>query len=163
MFVTRQCSSCGDHLPLEAFNRHRDGHQWWCRECFRAYFRARGDRHRKQSRAAQERRLASRRSYVFAYLDSHPCVDCGEDDLRVLDFDHVEPRVSYVADLVRRCASQEELAAEVARCEVVLRQLPSPTNRSARALVPSDQNTERCHGHQAAAEAEPRMGLRATG
>jgi hypothetical protein len=119
VFVTRQCGYCGEHLPLEAFNRYRDGYQWWCRECFRAYFRVRGDKHRRQSRAAQERRLATRRTFLFRYLREHPCVDCGEQDLRVLDCDHVETRRHYVADLLRQCASIDALRSEIARCEVV--------------------------------------------
>jgi hypothetical protein len=115
----RQCSSCGEHLPLEAFNRYRGGYQWWCRECFRAYFRARGDHHRHQSNAARRRRLAVGKRFIVEYLRSHPCVDCGESDLRVLDFDHVRPRREYVSRLLGNGATIQDLKSEIERCQVV--------------------------------------------
>jgi hypothetical protein len=45
----RRCGRCGNHLPIECFNRLGDGLQWWCRSCFAAYFRDRGDKHRHQA------------------------------------------------------------------------------------------------------------------
>ena len=27
---------------------------------------------------------------LYAYLSSHPCVDCGQTDVRILEFDHVQ-------------------------------------------------------------------------
>jgi hypothetical protein len=48
----RRCGRCGHDLPRECFNRLRGGRQWWCRSCFAAYFRARGDLHRRQSLTA---------------------------------------------------------------------------------------------------------------
>lgn len=38
---------------------------------------------------AQKLHRERNRQSVIEYLRLHPCVDCGEDDLRVLDFDHV--------------------------------------------------------------------------
>jgi hypothetical protein len=36
------------------------------------------------------------------YLMSHNCVDCGESDVRVLEFDHVgDDKVKNVGDLLR--------------------------------------------------------------
>ena len=74
----RRCSRCGHDLPIECFNRHRDGLQWWCRSCFAAYFRERGDTHRRQSYAAKLARQRALRAQVLDHLRQHPCVDCGE-------------------------------------------------------------------------------------
>ena len=58
------------------------------------------------------------RAYVTAYLESHPCVDCGEPDIIVLEFDHVRgTKRNNIANMVRRY-SLEAIIAEIAKCEV---------------------------------------------
>jgi len=59
----RHCPRCVRDLPETCFNRNGEGRQHWCRECFREYFRARGDLHRKQSGAARERRQKRARTW----------------------------------------------------------------------------------------------------
>lgn len=54
------------------------------------------------------------------HLLEHPCVDCGEPDLRVLDLDH-EDRTTKVADIARLASMNiawERIAAEIAKCSV---------------------------------------------
>lgn len=48
------------------------------------------------------------------------CVDCGESDLVVLDFDHRDDaeKKSAISDLIKNCASLEVLQAEIEKCEV---------------------------------------------
>jgi endonuclease III len=115
----RRCGRCGHELPLELFNRLRDGYQWWCRSCFAAYFRARGDLHRSQSNAAKRNRARAVQTFVLRYLLEHPCADCGEDDPVILEFDHVGEKTATIARLVSDGAKVDILAAEISRCEVV--------------------------------------------
>ena len=57
--------------------------------------------------------------FLETYLQSHPCVDCGEVDLVVLDFDHVRgEKTANVSDLKAQCYSLKAVQAEVAKCEV---------------------------------------------
>jgi hypothetical protein len=120
VFVSeRQCSYCGEWLPETAFNRLRDGLQYWCRECFRAYFRARGDKHRRQAMEAKRKRMQVLRDYLDGYLASHPCADCGLNDPRLLEFDHVGDKIEEIARLWRRGRALSELQHEVSQCEVV--------------------------------------------
>lgn len=58
-------------------------------------------------------------AWVDAYLAEHPCVDCGEADPDVLDFDHVRgEKNANVSDLLWEKSSLKRLQAEVALCEV---------------------------------------------
>jgi hypothetical protein len=118
VFVTKRCGKCARELPYEAFNRMKDGLQHWCRDCFRDYFRSRGDLHRRQSAAARRKRVAAARRHVAEHLRANPCVDCGEADLRVLDFDHVADKVALVSALAAWGAPTARLDAEIAGCEV---------------------------------------------
>jgi hypothetical protein len=105
-------------LPVDAFNRLREGRQHWCRECFRSYFRERGDVHRRQVAVRQRRLSEAARAVVVAHLATHPCVDCGESDVAVLEFDHVEAKTADVAFLIGHGASPERIHAEIERCQV---------------------------------------------
>jgi hypothetical protein len=116
--LTKSCGRCERELPLSSFNRRGTGTQHWCRECFRSYFQARGDAHRRQSAEARRRRVASARGFVDAYLAAHPCVDCGEPAREVLDFDHVAGKVALVSALAAWGAPRRTIEAEIARCEV---------------------------------------------
>jgi hypothetical protein len=117
--VTRRCGRCGLHLPLELFNRLRDGRQWWCRRCFAAYFCARGDVHRRQSGAAKAARQQALRAYVLEHLRERPCADCQEADPVVLEFDHVDEKDASISALMSNTATKRSLELEIARCEVV--------------------------------------------
>jgi hypothetical protein len=116
--VFKTCGRCHSTLPAKAFNRHRDGLQHWCRECFRAYFRERGDLHRRQVAGRQRRMSEAARRIVNAHLAEHPCIDCGEADIAVLEFDHVAAKTADVAFLIGHGADAEAIAAEISRCEV---------------------------------------------
>lgn len=58
--------------------------------------------------------------WLCEYLSSHPCVDCGEQDITVLEFDHTgtEPKVANVSRLVDGTHALATVQQEVAKCEV---------------------------------------------
>jgi 5-methylcytosine-specific restriction endonuclease McrA len=51
-------------------------------------------------------------------LAASGCVDCGETDVCVLDFDHVGEKVATITQLVRREVGLRRLREEMERCEV---------------------------------------------
>lgn len=117
---SKTCGRCKCTLDLTAFSRHPSaGRQWWCRDCFRAYFRVRGELHRRQNRTAHEIRRIKARDWVAAYLEANPCVDCGETERAVLEFDHIAEKDAAVSVLVGAGWSIRRLEREVTRCEVV--------------------------------------------
>jgi hypothetical protein len=63
-----------------------------------------------------------RRDTLRAMADgelAHGCVDCGEKDLQVLDFDHVRGvKTKHVSRLIYRAVSFQALYAEIDKCEV---------------------------------------------
>jgi hypothetical protein len=64
--------------------------------------------------------LAEARAHVEPYLRSHPCIDCGETDVRVLQFDHCRgQKKAEVSRLIREGYSLEVIKAEMAKCDVV--------------------------------------------
>jgi hypothetical protein len=57
---------------------------------------------------------------VQSYLCSHPCVDCGQTDPLLLDFDHLDPaqRRSTIYRLVHHACSWKTVEGEINKCKV---------------------------------------------
>jgi hypothetical protein len=55
---------------------------------------------------------------VLEYLLEHSCVDCGESDPIVLEFDHRLGKVRGVGELLHQHVRWSVVQAEIARCEV---------------------------------------------
>lgn len=73
------------------------------------------DRAVKFKRIARERN----REYIDLFLSNHPCVDCGESDIVVLEFDHVKgAKIMAVVNAINRAWSISKLKKEIDKCEV---------------------------------------------
>lgn len=72
----------------------------------------------KASTIASRERI---RRHLLAFLRDHPCVDCGEADPIVLEFDHIAERGPKLFELGRATqngASVARIDAEIAKCDV---------------------------------------------
>lgn len=95
----------------------------YCYDCQREYCR---QYYRRNRAAYNERRYRYQRKNrhehrlrVAGYLLEHPCVDCGEADIRVLEFDHVRgTKLGNVSELIGACIAWQRIEAELAKCEV---------------------------------------------
>jgi hypothetical protein len=121
----KTCTRCGERKPLDQFPPRRRGEprlQSWCRGCFAAnnarYYREHHDVQKARLLANNERRRQGNRRKAAEYLSTHPCVDCGESDLVVLDFDHVGQKTSAVSALIANGAPWTRIEAEIKECEV---------------------------------------------
>lgn len=58
--------------------------------------------------------------YIREYLLNNPCVDCGEKDIVVLEFDHQDRtlKTAHVSSLVRARSSLELVKSEIEKCQV---------------------------------------------
>ncbi len=123
----KACGTCGESKPLADFNRKRsraDGLQETCRDCNREASRRYYQRNRERHlRVIRQRTLAQRAEnlrLVAAFLRTHPCVDCGVTDIRVLDFDHRPGTVKRagVPALAKNGYNATIIMEEIAKCDV---------------------------------------------
>lgn len=56
--------------------------------------------------------------FLDEYRKTQICADCGNDDHRVLDFDHIKEKRGCVGFLARSGVSIKTLQEEIAKCEV---------------------------------------------
>ena len=95
----KKCNHCGafKHESEFSFRYKTLGiRQGACKECKaeqdRNYYNSHSKEHRKKVKQQKYARRDEARKYILDYLSTHPCVDCGESDIRVLEFDHVRGR-----------------------------------------------------------------------
>lgn len=101
--AVKRCCTCKQIKPLDEFNRmtkSKDGRQGSCRDCNKAYHYAHWERHMAQIKARRKRQREAARAFMVQYLRDHPCVDCGEADIVVLEFDHLRDKYKNVSYLV---------------------------------------------------------------
>jgi len=121
----RTCKRCGEGKNPDMFPRRSDGRPGpWCRPCRQAYDRAyyAATRERRLARKAvnDARRAQRNRTWVWAWLLEHPCVDCGETDPIVLEFDHQEEhrKDALISDLIGGAAGLDRIRREIDKCDV---------------------------------------------
>lgn len=122
----RICSKCGFSKALTEFpfrNKLKGTHHSYCLECGRKWVKNHYDKNVQYyvQKANQRRKevIHVLNEKIYDYLENHPCVDCGESDPVVLEFDHVRGEKSYeVSTLGWRLASWNSLLREIAKCEV---------------------------------------------
>lgn len=122
----RRCSRCGETKPIDEFpvkNKETGLRAVWCRACRREYGREHYRTHKPAYLARNGRRRREEqpriRQVIHAYLRQHPCVDCGERDILLLDFDHRDG--SSKRGIVGRLARSGALGTvmtEIAKCDV---------------------------------------------
>jgi hypothetical protein len=74
-----------------------------------------------RAREHTKRKRAEMRAWVHEYLAANPCVDCGEPDPLVLEFDHRHPasKQGNIADIINRAGwGMKRLLAEIEKCDV---------------------------------------------
>jgi|AntDryMetagUQ889_1029465.scaffolds.fasta_scaffold03982_4 hypothetical protein len=120
-----RCYRCGEVKPAEAFawrRKARGQRDSFCRPCRSAYgkehYAANRQRYIDQALVIKDRLRLERTRYLIELFKSHPCVDCGEGDPVVLEFDHLHDKsFSIGPELSTR--NWQSILDEIEKCEVV--------------------------------------------
>jgi hypothetical protein len=122
---TKKCSRCGAMRPLVEFawRKKAAGKRGpYCRGCRRAYakthYAANRDLYIERARRRNQIVRQQRAAHLIEFLSSNPCVDCGENDPTVLEFDHVAGKDFTIGERLRD-TRWELVLAEIAKCDVV--------------------------------------------
>jgi len=126
----KRCSACKEQKDESEYNfknKKAGTLQSKCRECQAEYCKEwyQENRERELERAKERRRKNSilKRDYVYGVLSASSCVDCGFDDIRALQFDHIDPesKTANVSDMLSGSGNWYTLGAvkrEIAKCVV---------------------------------------------
>jgi hypothetical protein len=118
------CNSCNNDKPFTDFTLKSKPEQIFYKKC-------------KQCRSVETqlwyeknkttilKKIADKtkilKNYVLFVLNNSVCADCGCNDNRVLEFDHLRDKKNDINVLINRCVSLDTLKSEIEKCEVVCR------------------------------------------
>lgn len=123
--MSKICNTCDLIKSLEDFHKNKagkDGHSGKCKECQRAYdadfYRRNRDKYLGPSKDRAREARRNNKQFLLEYLSSHPCVDCGNADIRVLQFDHREAVNGKRVRVTNFLNSRRLMTEEIAKCDV---------------------------------------------
>lgn len=138
---SKTCKTCAEPLGSDQFYRSKgasDGLSSSCKECSRAAAKRRRqenpeyytewkernpDYHKEWKRRDRELKRTQKfkaRPILMQVLLMNPCVDCGENDPLVLEFDHLRDKHHNVGAMFKKCKYWRiDLWHEIDKCEVV--------------------------------------------
>jgi hypothetical protein len=121
----KRCTRCGETKSPSEFPLIRRGgnkRQSWCRACFAvvnaAYYARNHDREKARLVMQVTRRRAENRRNIIAYLLAHPCVECGERDIVVLEFDHRDEKIADISTYANSGRTWPTILKEIEKCDV---------------------------------------------
>lgn len=136
---TKKCGICGEEKTLDNFYVHkRGGFVPYCKPCgvkmatvsgqwrrmkeakdHSPEMRAKKKREYEMLKTRQLKYVQRNRDFVWEYLKSHPCVDCGGTNLLTLEFDHIDgEKIRNMTYYTTYPTKLENLKAEIAKCVI---------------------------------------------
>lgn len=119
------CIACGEEHEESYFNwknKAKGVRSKRCKTCTRADSASHYQANKKvyNDRAKKNRPVYYQKSkdYIVEYLRSHPCVDCGNDDIRVLQFDHRDMVGQQAKRVSEYMNSFGRMVKEIEKCDV---------------------------------------------
>jgi len=122
---SQKCYRCGELNGAEDFawrRRARNQRDSFCRPCRAAYkqehYKANKQRYIDRAQVQKRKLYLERTTYLIEYFSTHPCVECGEADPVVLDFDHLRDKAFEIAQALPY-RNWQSILDEIRKCEVV--------------------------------------------
>ena len=122
----KQCTTCWTWKDEEEFSFRQKalGIRWEiCKECKSKqqseWYESHKKEHLKNVRRNTNNARDAARPYVWEYLSTHPCSECGESDPQVLEFDHISGKTKDISAMVGQGYSLDTIQTEIDKCRVL--------------------------------------------
>lgn len=123
----RTCTKCSISKKESEFNwknKNKKQRQKCCRKCTKAYKLTHYQNNKKDYLKKQKKNniktVERNQRFVFEDLCGRACVDCGNNDIRVLDYDHIDPSAKsfcIASAIFNHTCSLNRIQAEIDKCE----------------------------------------------
>lgn len=123
---TKICTKCNIEKELECFSFHRKAtneRYTRCKDCWNAENKLRYQKnksyYKQKANLRKQTVVLENKQRIWKYLESHPCVDCGESDPVVLQFDHVRDKKAFnIGEIANRGVGWKKIETEISKCDI---------------------------------------------
>lgn len=121
------CVRCKENKEDSLFgksSKNRDGLHSWCKACVsKSRMRRYYENHSVERKNGNERNKIAYQinmTRLYEYLKDNPCIDCGEDDPIVLEFDHIdqETKINTVNRIAQNNWLWDKVQIEIDKCQI---------------------------------------------
>lgn len=115
------CSSCKENKDLDDFNyknKKRQTRNSICKDCMKSYRKKHYTENKETYIKQKDARSLKYRLEFYGWLQTQKCVDCGNDDFRVLELDHQRDKSYNISEKIAYTPFKT-IMKEVEKCEVV--------------------------------------------
>lgn len=123
----KKCSKCKKIKNKSEFwstKSSADGLQGYCKLCGYQHTIQYHKKHKERllalARQNKKKRVEAKRDFVVNLLKQSSCIDCLESDLRVLDFDHINPskKLGDVSRMIWDNTPLKVMKKEIDKCDI---------------------------------------------
>lgn len=120
----RKCFNCLKEKSIEEFSlrdKKKNIRHKRCRPCFNLltakHYKDNSQYYKDKAKRYHKQVTERNHKFICEYLSIHPCIDCGEKDIVVLEFDHQRDKDRAISAVLVNF-SMRRLIDEVNKCEV---------------------------------------------
>lgn len=122
------CTKCEKDLPEEEFHfkvKSEGKRKTICKTCTKKYRKLYYDDNRESAIAysleSNKERMVRNQQFVWDYLKEKHCVNCGEKDPIVLQFDHINEKDKFkeISTLISEKYGIETIKTEIEKCQIL--------------------------------------------
>ena len=125
-----ECVKCKQELSDDCFYAWKDTERGsriksrckdCCKQAAKEQYKGNPDRAQKKSKKNTYKIRKRNQAFIIEYLTSRCCEHCNESDIRVLEFDHLNPeeKLIGICQAVHRGWSIKRLETEIKKCRIL--------------------------------------------
>lgn len=118
----KKCTMCKESKELDNFHKNKkkkDGYNNVCKLCRKEYHSKWYSENKECVLEHNKKNKIRIKDFVLDYLSKNSCVDCGESDPIVLEFDHQRDKEFNISEGLSKMISKDRIMNEILKCEVV--------------------------------------------
>lgn len=124
--LNKICSHCNEEKSFDEYHKDCTSTDGFCRKCKKCtreyrqnYYHENRNKEISLARIYTDNRRKNIRNFFKDYLVGCECIDCGETNRNLLEFDHVRgDKLFTISEAKRGAYTDEKIMDEVKKCEI---------------------------------------------